>query len=531
VQALLNILGSRGARRACRIVGLALTTWLIISAIIPGGLLPRIPRFYNPIRFIVGAQARFWCEDAATSRWMYSQCSWYNPQQFSSINNTLALSTIGLYNNMAACYAAIPATGGTCTVPPGWSETWSANLTMNKSLAGFLFMGTAAISMGANQLIVSAGTHGAFLKGTVPFGGLQNAGANGATFTYTGSSQAFKVGNSAGATDRVFGMENIQVFLNSANAATGVYLQNVTYFNLTNVGIIGSSAVNSTGLVCDGAGNFCGTGVLVNPLITFVQTGILGTGSGSNTMNTVTITGGTIQSSGGAPLPNSIGINCDQCLNDRVLGLDIESEATAVRYGANAQFENFEFRTEANTQDVLAIAGSIGNITRVRAFGPSQTLNVSDSGNHNVTVQEGIELSNTFTSSTISASISNQTVFVPQGTIPRNYRLTATAYQVGAGVSCTTNTTLALQVSYSANGIGGVAELVPGWSTQAATLATPGVLAVNNGASGNLIEYLPLVIANSTAATAIQFNATYVAGAGCSPNPTYYIVVTVSPVK
>src|SRR6267378_2487636 len=67
------------------------------------------------------------------------------------------------YTTMAACYAAIPSTGGVCMVPPNYSETLAASIICNKSYSGFVFTGPASIVAGSNQFIVPAGTRSCFI--------------------------------------------------------------------------------------------------------------------------------------------------------------------------------------------------------------------------------------------------------------------------------------------------------------------------------------------------------------------------------
>src|ERR1700675_3143559 len=54
----------------------------------------------------------------------------------SNLNGVVNLDGVK-YTTLATCYAAIPAGGGACVVPPNYSETMAASLTMNKANAGF----------------------------------------------------------------------------------------------------------------------------------------------------------------------------------------------------------------------------------------------------------------------------------------------------------------------------------------------------------------------------------------------------------
>jgi hypothetical protein len=282
------------------------------------------------------------------------------------------------FANLAAAYADLPAGGGTVLVPPGYTETLSSSLTMNKSGAGFIFLGPATITMGSNQVIVPAATHGVYLKGNIPFGGGSFASGKGVTFVYTGSGKAFQVGDGAGATNRVFEFSDITVDLSGASSgASGLYMTNVVYFKLSTPSFVGNNSTTGTkGIVCDGTGNFCGTGIIINPYMTGLGTGILGTGSGGNAMNAVVIIGGTV----GSSVVGAIGVDIENGDSSSVYGLDLESLAVAVKLGANAAGNFIRIRQEANTTDVQALAGSSFNVVQVeRANAPV----VSDAGTSN----------------------------------------------------------------------------------------------------------------------------------------------------
>jgi hypothetical protein len=296
---------------------------------------------------------------------------------FAKINGVVYLDGV-VNTTLATCYAAIAAGGGACVVPPLYTETLGASLTMNKSGAGFIFLGPATITMGSNQVIVPAATHGVYLKGGIPFGGGLFATGKGVTFTYTGSGKAFQVGDGAGATNRAFEFSDITVDLSGASSgASGLYMTNVVYFKLSTPSVVGNNSTTGTkGIVCDGTGNFCGTGIIINPYMTGLGTGILGTGSGGSAMNAAVIIGGTV----GSSVVGAIGLDIENGDSSSVYGLDLESLAVAVKLGANAAGNFIRIRQEANTTDVQALAGSQFNVVQVeRANVPV----VSDAGTSN----------------------------------------------------------------------------------------------------------------------------------------------------
>jgi hypothetical protein len=156
-----------------------------------------------------------------------------NGQSMQSINGPLNLNGFSLinangtnvsgptlngvpYSSMGACYAAIPAaTGGTCYVGSGWTETLTANLVISKNNAGFQFMGPAAIMMGNNQVVINQGVAVAYIKGPgVENGNLALAGVK---FVYTGNGAAFLAGSTAGPTSGI-DLENLTLDLSGAGA-------------------------------------------------------------------------------------------------------------------------------------------------------------------------------------------------------------------------------------------------------------------------------------------------------------------------
>jgi hypothetical protein len=297
----------------------------------------------------------------------------------SNLNSVVYLDGVK-YTTLATCYAAIPATGGTCVVPPNYSEALAASLTVNKSNSGFIFMGPATITMSSFQVIVPAATHGVFFYGMVPYGGGGFTTPGGAHFIYSGNSNAFQVGNGGGTTNRVFTWNNIHVQFSGATApATGLYMTNVVYFDINNPSVAGENVAGTRGIVCDGTGNFCGIGSIKNPNLSALGTGILGTGSGTNAMNAVTIGAGTISSS----VVGSIGLDIEVGGQNSVLSLDIESVTTAVKLGAGALGNNINFDDEAITNDVVALASSADNAVRVQTGGGSTPVVFSDAGTNN----------------------------------------------------------------------------------------------------------------------------------------------------
>jgi len=427
-----------------------------------------------------------------------------------------------LFQSLQSCYLVL-STGQICRVSPGYTETMAGSLTMNKNATGFLFDGSAAITMGTNQIIVSAGTHGISIVGSVPFGGWNFT--TGASFTYTGTSNAFQIGTNA-ATTRVFSMKNIGVNLNGAAGSTALYLTGVVYFDIANFAVAGQNVPGTFGIVCDGTGNFCGTGSISNPMIAFLGTGIFGTGPFANSMNAVTITGGTIQTNVGG----GIGLNIDQGDANTVFGTDFESNTTAIRFGSAAINNTVTAaRMEANTTDVSGIAGSSNNFVRGLTQANNQLI-VSDAGRNN-NFQRGSVGPLQVSTATVAASVGSTTLQLPNAA-NRKYMVTTTAYLVSLGVGCTGSTKVTLTYIYSNNRVGSGAWTVAGWSSQAGAMSNTPILAQNgNGTTVNTIQYMPFNVDTNAVGAAITFATTYSLGTGCTTGPTYYVQVTATEVQ
>jgi hypothetical protein len=280
------------------------------------------------------------------------------------------------FGSLAAAYADLPSTGGTVVVPDGYNETLTASITLSKSNSGFWFLGSANITMGAFQIIVPANTFGIFFRGTIPFGDAF-VSPHGALFSYSGNSNAFQLGTGVGTTSRWVDIENIGINL-TGTTGIGIYMTNVVYFSMNRVYVAGTNLIGQTGIVLDGTGNFCGTGTIINPNISFLGTCILGKSAlgGADAMNAVTIIGGTLSTN----VVGGIGLNIDSGFQNQVYGTDFESNTIAVKFGADAVDNYIDMRSEVNTTDFSALGGSQRNIGRARG---NASIVVSDSGTDN----------------------------------------------------------------------------------------------------------------------------------------------------
>jgi hypothetical protein len=262
------------------------------------------------------------------------------------------------FATLAACYAAIPSTGGTCLVPPNYSETLAANLTMNVNYAGFMFTGPASIVMSTFSLVISAGTTGAFIDSWVPFGSAVAVAGTGVEFNYAGTGSAFLIGSSVTHSMKLR-IKDVTLFLNNAgSAAVALNVINTGDCELTNINVIGpGGAITQRGIVLDGTGNYAQCRVS-GPHVENEQIGIQMTGSGVNASNGSAIIGGTITN--GAT--SSIGIDFEASgTGNTVIGTDIENQTTGLNFGSSASFNYVIARDEVNTNDVTYGASACAN--------------------------------------------------------------------------------------------------------------------------------------------------------------------------
>lgn len=274
----------------------------------------------------------------------------------SNINNILFVDGVK-YTTLAACYADIPTTGGVCEVPPNYAETLAASLTMSKSNAGFHFNGPATITMGANQLIISAGVNGAFLRATPTATYNFPTVTTGVVFSYTGTTTAFAFGTSASAT-LFLTLENIEVYIGSAgSAAVGITLNRVV--NSTFSGIFVASAggaITQIAYKLDGTGGFTGEDTWINPTASATKTFFQ---LNSNSSNNTFINGQFFTA-----VASSVGFDVQGGNGNVFLNQDLESLGTAFNFANSATvFDNIgNMYIAGNTTDVVFGTASFKNV-------------------------------------------------------------------------------------------------------------------------------------------------------------------------
>jgi hypothetical protein len=279
------------------------------------------------------------------------------------------------YTSIASALAAVNTVGGgTVVVPPNYSETWSANLVFTTSNTGILFMGPATISMGSYQITQASGLAGTFIKSVVPYAHVGTA--KGVVFTYTGSGNAFSIGDSSGYTHAMV-IENIGIVISGAgSSAVGLYLDDVITSEINGVTVTGAGGSTSQiGISLTGTGFYCGDNIFRN---CFTSACYIGAQLG-NQANANTFLGGSFESS----VSNAIGIYCNAGSGNTFINPDIETTYTGI--SMNNCFSNrvVNFFNQGNTTDVILSSSTNGN--HIETQGNSAPI-FTDSGTWNTIV-------------------------------------------------------------------------------------------------------------------------------------------------
>jgi hypothetical protein len=270
-----------------------------------------------------------------------------------------------------ACVNAVNATyGGTCD-----ARNFTGNLTMGSTLTistsnTAILLPCATITT-ANQIVVTAGTRNAALRGCALRGGSQASGSTGGTaLAYTGSGAMVEVGDPTYAVDTPgFHMDNVVINTTAIASATaqGLVAYRTQELDLESLYFLGNS--NQTGMTLDGTGNYTG-GTFFDDQFSGFGTAINAIGhqvtnpATTDWMNASTFVRLHIDcpTSGGSPISGTYGINLQQGDGNTFTGGDVESCSTALHLGANAQNNTIVgLRNENSTSQVVADAGSSYN--------------------------------------------------------------------------------------------------------------------------------------------------------------------------
>jgi hypothetical protein len=272
---------------------------------------------------------------------------------------------------LQACLVAISATyGGTCD---------ARNFTGNLSMASNLTVSTANVTVllpcatisTASQVIVTAGTRNVTLRGCALRGASATSGSQGGTvFLYSGTGAMVQVGDPTYAADTMgFHLDNVVIntTVSSSAGAQGLAAYRTQEMDLESLYFLGNQ--NQTGMTLDGTGNYTG-GTFFDDAFNGFQTAVNAIGhQTSNAATTDWMNASAFvrlhidcPTSAGNPINGTYGINLQQGDGNTFTGGDVESCATALHLGANAQNNTIiGLRNENSTNQVVADAGSSYN--------------------------------------------------------------------------------------------------------------------------------------------------------------------------
>jgi hypothetical protein len=292
---------------------------------------------------------------------------------------------------LQACLAAISkAYGGTCD-----ARNFSGNISMASdvtiSTANATVMLPCATVSTAKQIVVTAGTRNASLRGCSLRGASNASGSQGGTvLLYSGPSAAVQIGDLTYSADTLgFHLDNvlINVTASSSNSTQAIAAYRTQEIDLQSLYLLGNA--NQTGLMLDGTGNYTGGTFYDNHLSGF-QTGVKGIGhqvtnsAATDWLNASTFVRLHINcpTNNGSPTSGTYGIDLQQGDGNSFTGGDVEGCATALHLGSNAQNNTIlGLRNENSTYQVVADAGSSYNSWMTG--GTMFTGKLSDTGTRN----------------------------------------------------------------------------------------------------------------------------------------------------
>jgi hypothetical protein len=274
------------------------------------------------------------------------------------------------YTDLQTAYDALPATGGAVIIPAGYSETLTANLEMTKNFCGFVTLGACDIAMGANSVIIAAGTIGAFICSIGALHGGDHSGnapsAGGAMWRYTGNGNAFELGGSTANTEKIH-IEGQTIYVAAGGtSARAMHCQQMIFSRIVNCLLRGSSTQAAGALHLDGAGagpgfgsGYCGFNDLSGLTILSFGKGILLTGQ--NNYNT-----GRMMCANGPSLAGTIGVDIQGptgAAGNR-LEINLGGWETGIKFGSVAGIWHNEVYAyfEGNTTDIDFGANCLRNV-------------------------------------------------------------------------------------------------------------------------------------------------------------------------
>lgn len=279
--------------------------------------------------------------------------------------------------------------GGICDARSFGPSVLLGNITV--STANVRVLLPCATIQTAHQVIVSAGVRNTYIEGCAFQGGSASSGTQGGTvWVYTGSGNAFQVGDPTYAVDtKGFRMSNVNLNTNGAgSSAQGIYFYRAQEVQLDGLYLNGNNSTGQTGVTLDGTGNYSGgtfTDVVTDGFgAAWYLTGHLSGSVVDDYANASTFVKLHIDcpTSSGSPISGTYGVNIAGGDGNTFSGGDIEGCSTAVHFGAAATSNVFTgLRNENSTMQIVADAHSTYNNVI-----PATTLfqgKVSDAGSQN----------------------------------------------------------------------------------------------------------------------------------------------------
>lgn len=228
-----------------------------------------------------------------------------------NVNRIENIRMVDQFGSIQAAVNDTPA-GGTVIVPPGYIETLTQDLTLNKSIV-IWFAGSATIHQSGHQVIIPAGTSAVSIISNFPLNG--NSATNTVLFDgYTGSGAAFQIGGPSAFTSNIY-LRGIRIDISNApSGAQGINLTRTYQYWLEGTGVNAdincgsgcSSGTSLVGILIDGVGTdqtlFSGIGEINFPIIN-IGSGLGGSANsvairGKNVATHTLIIGGHIQMAG-----------------------------------------------------------------------------------------------------------------------------------------------------------------------------------------------------------------------------------------
>ncbi|HEY6250626.1 MAG TPA: hypothetical protein VI685_11750 [Candidatus Angelobacter sp.] len=282
-----------------------------------------------------------------------------------------------IYTTIAAAYNDSTNCKSTILVPPGYTETLSATLSLNRSDTVIRFLGSAAITQGPFQVVVPSGKNNVSIVSDL-IGTVNANGGISVTFKgFSGSGAAIQVGSSSADTANFY-LKGIYVELAHAqNSAVGISLTRVHQFILDSlqVGVGSSTASNLTAILLNGAGDsthnyFTGIGEINMPVISMGANSNYSIGiQAINQVTDTLVIGGTVEL-------DSTATSSQYPLGTRCFDVDGTSGP-----GSELFFYSPNCEAAVNALSVEGNAKTVGDVRRDSGVGTLTTLASGTSGN------------------------------------------------------------------------------------------------------------------------------------------------------